>query len=83
MMHITTTLKSAHLLKATTKVKDDNEEPPVEKTVKTAHNAKSNYASNTWTIKIKTPDKLEDMKEKKIAPLDALFPKVRVPSNLM
>ena len=27
------------------------------------------------------PDKLEDMKEKKIAPLDALFPKIRVPSD--
>jgi hypothetical protein len=50
MMHITTTLKSAQLLKATTKVTDENEKPPVEKTVKTAHNAKFNYASNTWTI---------------------------------
>ena len=38
----------------------------VEKTVKTTHSAKSKCASNTWAIKIKTPDKLEDMKEKKI-----------------
>jgi hypothetical protein len=53
----------------------------VEKTVKTTHNAKSKRASNTWAIKIKHPDKLEDMKEKKIAPLDALFPKIRVPSD--
>ena len=52
----------------------------VEKNIRTAQNAKSKPASNTWAIKI--PDKFEDMKEDmKIVSLDALFPKIRVPSN--
>ena len=65
MMHNTATLKSAHLLKATVNIDDESEEPPEEHD---DHDQAKLF---------------EDMKEdvKKIAPLDALFPKIRVSSD--
>jgi hypothetical protein len=79
----TTNTTMADIIENNIDVKTDKK-TLVEKTVETTQNAKSKLASNTWAIKIKIPDKFEDMKEdmKKIAPLDALFPKIPVSSDV-
>jgi hypothetical protein len=65
MIYNTATLKSAHLLKATDNIDDEKEEPQEE-------HDDHDQAKMFGNMK-------ED--EKKIAPLDALFPKIRVSSN--
>ena len=74
MMHNTATLKSAYSLKATVNVEDENEVPPEE------HDDHDQAKLIKDMTEVPAPTQ-KAMKEGEIAPLDALYPTMRVSSD--